>query len=244
MTTFSDLMSLLLTFFILLYSMSVIDITSFTKWISFFQGGRTVPPPASVIPPPISPPQISKLAVKAQKILSQIHGYNAFQVIISRNEITIRFPYGVNFSEGDYHLKPKFKEALKKLIPILEKLEGKKYRLVVQGFSYLGEKPKYPWIPDNWVLSAKRATEVVRFFISQGIPKKYLVAEAYGPLKPIYTGENPLLKKKNARVELHIRFYNEDYLRGEPPQTGRLEKVIPIPELEELFKVQREEQHK
>ena len=235
MTTFSDLMSLLLTFFILLYSMSVIDITSFTKWISFFQGGRNIPPPASVIPPPISPPQISKLAVKAQKILSQIHGYNAFQVIISRNEITIRFPYGVNFDEGDFHLKPKFKEALKKLIPILKELKDKKYRLVVQGFSYPGEKPKYKWIPDDWVLSAKRATEVVRFFISQGLDKKHLVAEAYDSLRPIYTGDNRLLRKKNARVELHIRFYNEDYLRGEPPQTGEIKKVIPIPELEELL---------
>ena len=235
MTTFSDLMSLLLTFFILLYSMSVLDITSFAKWISFFQGGRTITPPASLIPPPVAPPQISRLAIKAQKILSKIHGYNAFQVIVSRNEITIRFPYGVNFDEGDYHLKPKFKTALEKLIPLLNGLEGKKFRIVVQGYSYPGEKPKYGWIPDNWVLSAKRATEVVRFFIARGVDRRHLVAEAYGTLRPIYTGDNKLLRKKNARVELHIRFYNEDYLRGQPPQTGGVKKIVPIPELESLL---------
>jgi len=127
MTTFSDLMSLLLTFFILLYSMSVIDITSFFKLVSFFQGGRTITPPATVIPPPVSPPQISRLAIKAQKILSKIHAYSAFQVIVSRNEITIRFPYGVNFDKGDYKLKPKFKRALQGII------------LLLCSFNFLGE---------------------------------------------------------------------------------------------------------
>jgi len=237
MTTFSDLMSLLLTFFILLYSMSVLDITSFAKWISFFQGGRTVLPPASVIPPPVAPPRISRLAIKAQKILAKVGAYNAFQVIVSRNEITIRFPYGVNFNEGDYHLKPKFKKALTSLVPLIKDIKGT-FRVVVQGYSYPGEKPKYKWIPDNWVLSAKRATEVVRFLISKGVDRKKLVAEAYGPLKPIYTGDNKFLQKKNARVELRIRFYTETYEKGNPP--AKVPKnVIPIPELEKLLQEEK-----
>lgn len=233
MTTFSDLMSLLLTFFILLYSMSVLDITAFAKWISFFQGGRTILPPASVIPPPIAPPRISRLAIKAQKILSKIGAYSAFQVIVSRNEITVRFPYGVNFDEGDYRLKPKFKKALTELIPLFREIKGK-YRIVVQGYSYEGEKPKYSWISDNWVLSAKRATEVVRFLITKGVDRKKLVAEAYGTLKPVYTGDNKFLKKKNARVELRIRFYTEQYEKGNPPAKTP-KNVIPIPELEKLL---------
>ncbi len=234
MTTFSDLMSLLLTFFILLYSMSVIDITAFAKWISFFQGGRTVTPPASVIPPPVAPPRISRLAIKAQKILAKINGYSAFQVIVSRNEITIRFPFGINFDEGDYRLKPKFREALSKLAPLLENLNGT-YRVVVQGFTSPLEKPEHPWIKDNWMLSARRATEVVRFLIAKGLNRKKLVAEAYDGLRPIYTGDNKVLLKKNARVELHIRFYNEDYLKGNPPEKP-LKNIVPIPELEELLK--------
>ena len=232
MTTFSDLMSLLLTFFILLYSMSVIDITSFAKWISFFQGGRTTLPPASVLPPPI-PPQISKLAIKAQKILSKIDGYNDFQVIVSRNEITLKFPYGVNFDEGDYHLKPKFKEALTKIVPLLKSF-NRTYRVVVQGYTAPNERPKYSWITDSWMLSAKRATEVVRFLIAKGLNRKKLVAEAYDSLKPVYTGDNRELLKKNARVELHIRFYTEDYLKGNPPEKP-IRKIVPIPELEKLL---------
>ncbi|HIQ26789.1 MAG TPA: flagellar motor protein MotB [Aquifex aeolicus] len=234
MTTFSDLMSLLLTFFILLYSMSVIDITSFFKLVSFFQGGRTITPPATVIPPPVSPPQISRLAIKAQKILSKIHAYSAFQVIVSRNEITIRFPYGVNFDKGDYKLKPKFKRALQEIVPLIDELKDKTFRLVVQGFASSMEKPKYPFIADNWELSAKRATEVVRFLIKSGLDRKKITAEAYGTLRPVYTGDNKLLLKKNARVELHLRFYNEDYLRGNLPAKEE-KRIIPIPELERLF---------
>ena len=147
----------------------------------------------------------------------------------------IRFPYGVNFDEGDYRLKPQFKKALEKLVPLLKEIKAKNYRLVVRGFSYPGERPKYKWIPDGWVLSAKRATEVLRFLIAKGVDRKHLVAEAYGPLRPIYTGDNKELLKKNARVELAIKFYNEDYLRGQPPQLGEPKRIIPIPELEELL---------
>jgi len=38
LTSFGDLMSLLLTFFILLFSMSTIDIKKFIQWISYFKG--------------------------------------------------------------------------------------------------------------------------------------------------------------------------------------------------------------
>ena len=232
MTTFSDLMSLLLTFFILLYSMSVLDVLSFSKWISFFQGGRVLTPPGSVIPPPI-PQRISKLAMKAQKVLSKIHGYSDFNVIVSKNEVVIRFPYGINFAWGDYKLKPKFKKALISLIPVLKDIKGH-YKVTVQGFTASGEKPKYSWLNDSWELSAKRATEVIRFLIANGFPRKKLVAEAYDALRPIYKGNNKELLKKNARVELKIRFYTEDYVKGNPPEKP-IKKIVPIPELENLL---------
>jgi len=232
MTTFSDLMSLLLTFFILLYSMSVLDIQAFSRWISFFQGGRISTPPGSVIPPPI-PKRISRLAVKAQKVLSKIHSYSAFSVIVSKNEVTIRFPYGINFDWGDYKIKPKFKKALISLIPILKEIKGN-YKVIVQGHTAPGEKPKYAWLKDSWELSAKRANQVVRFLIANDFPRRKLVAEAYGTLRPIYKDSNKLLLQKNARVELKIRFYVEDYIKGKPPEKP-IKKIVPIPELENLL---------
>jgi chemotaxis protein MotB len=232
MTTFSDLMSLLLTFFILLYSMSVLDIQAFSKWISFFQGGRITTPPGSIILPPI-PQKVSKLAIKSQRVLSKIHSYSAFSVIISKNEVTIRFPYGVNFDWGDYKLKPKFKKALTSLVPVLKEIKGN-YKVTVQGFTAPKEKPKYSWLKDTWELSAKRATEVVRYLIANGFPRNKLVAEAYDSLKPIYKDHNKELLKKNARVELKIRFYMEDYIKGNPP-TKPIKKIVPIPELENLL---------
>ena len=232
MTTFADLMSLLLTFFILLYSMSVINIQAFTKWISFFQGGREVSLPASLIPPPVIAPQVNRLALKMQSVLRKIHGYSAFQVMIGRNEVIIKFPGEINFALGDYKLKPIFKKALKMLIPVLKEIKGN-YRIAIQGYASSIEKPKYPWIKDLWVLSAKRSTEVLRFLLSNGIKKEKLVAMAYGPLKPVYKGKNNELLKKNARVELRIIFYNQNYIKGQPPT--KMKKIEPIPELKELL---------
>ena len=123
-------------------------------------------------------------------------------------------------------------KSLQELSLFLKEIKGN-YRIAIQGYASSIEKPKYPWIKDLWVLSAKRSTEVLRFLLSNGIKREKLVAMAYGPLKPVYKGKNNELLKKNARVELRIIFYNQNYIKGQPPT--KMKKIEPIPELKELL---------
>jgi chemotaxis protein MotB len=59
--------------------------------------------------------------------------------------------------------------------------------------------------PSNWELSAKRAVNVVRYFIEvKGLPAGRISAEGFGQYHPVASGSNPDGKKLNRRVEIYI----------------------------------------
>lgn len=59
-------------------------------------------------------------------------------------------------------------------------------------------------IRDNWELSSSRATSVVRFFISQGIPANRLVAAGFGEFQPLNDEDSDVARAQNRRIELKL----------------------------------------
>ena len=59
-------------------------------------------------------------------------------------------------------------------------------------------------IRDNWELSSSRATSVVRFFISQGIPANRLVAAGFGEFQPLNSEDSDEARAQNRRIELKL----------------------------------------
>lgn len=59
-------------------------------------------------------------------------------------------------------------------------------------------------IHDNWELSSSRATSVVRFFISQGIPANRLVAAGFGEFQPLDNADTDAARAQNRRIELKL----------------------------------------
>ena len=59
-------------------------------------------------------------------------------------------------------------------------------------------------IRDNWELSSSRATSVVRFLISQGIPAKRLVAAGFGEFQPLNDTDSDEARAQNRRIELKL----------------------------------------
>ncbi|MGE6782562.1 peptidoglycan -binding protein [Ensifer adhaerens] len=57
---------------------------------------------------------------------------------------------------------------------------------------------------DNWELSSARATSVVKFLISRGVPADRLVAAGFGEYQPIAPGESPGARAQNRRIELKL----------------------------------------
>ncbi len=57
---------------------------------------------------------------------------------------------------------------------------------------------------DNWELSSARATSVVKFLISQGVPADRLVAAGFGQYQPIAEGDSDEARNQNRRIELKL----------------------------------------
>ncbi len=58
--------------------------------------------------------------------------------------------------------------------------------------------------PSNWELSSARATSVVKYLISRGVPPKRLVAAGYGEFQPIDDGTSDEALRRNRRIELKL----------------------------------------
>lgn len=57
---------------------------------------------------------------------------------------------------------------------------------------------------DNWELSSARATSVVKYLISKGVPANRLVAAGFGEYQPIASGDTPEVRSQNRRIELKL----------------------------------------
>jgi len=58
--------------------------------------------------------------------------------------------------------------------------------------------------PSNWELSSARATTVVKYLISRGVPAKRLVAAGYGEFQPLEDGATDEILRRNRRIELKL----------------------------------------
>lgn len=58
--------------------------------------------------------------------------------------------------------------------------------------------------PSNWELSSARATSVVKYLISRGVPPKRLVAAGYGEFQPLEAGDSEEILRRNRRIELKL----------------------------------------
>ena len=58
--------------------------------------------------------------------------------------------------------------------------------------------------PTNWELSSARATSVVKFLISQGLPPDRLVAAGFGQFHPLDPREDEIGYRRNRRIEFKL----------------------------------------
>jgi chemotaxis protein MotB len=58
--------------------------------------------------------------------------------------------------------------------------------------------------PSNWELSTARASSVVKYLVTRGVPPDRLVAAGYGEFRPIDLGSSEEAFQKNRRIELKL----------------------------------------
>jgi chemotaxis protein MotB len=106
----------------------------------------------------------------------------------------------VLFDVGKADLRPEGTQVLDGMTPALEKLHNP---IAIEG--HTDNSPISSAIyPTNWELSTARATSVLRYLVSKGLPGGRLSAAGYADQKPIAPNDNDAHRAENRRVEVVI----------------------------------------
>ena len=188
-TTYTDLMTLLLTFFVLLISMSVVDpnrqrvaLNSLVGAFGFKPGGHSVIGVKKGMNITVGAAPLQKEQVDFER-LRNITFRNGLQADVNvqteGEKIVITLNNRVLFPHGSSRLSAKGKRYLKELVPVLRQVPG---LVELRGYA----DPTEVIFDQNKlrkaaILSTKRALAVYKYLYGQGkISAKKLVAHGFG----------------------------------------------------------------
>ena len=111
------------------------------------------------------------------------------------------------FPEGGFRLTPAGQaELATNIAPKLKGLQNAK--IVVYGFTDnlpVGPDLEKQGIPDNLVLSTRRAADVATFLVQQGIPAPNISVKGFGDTKPVASNDTPQGRAQNRRIEITVQ---------------------------------------
>lgn len=214
--TYSDMVTLLLTFFIMLYAMSTIDaqkyatiVASFSKEMNpvvyYQQGSPSDTDETSEIPEPLDENEINELD-ELYSLLKQYVEENGLQdqVELSRSEeyVFIRFSDSVTFRGYSDILEVRGKGMLDVLAEGLATVDEYIEEVIIAGHTAAVE---YDKTDIDRSLSTDRANVVLKYLEDKNVinPAKYL-AIGYGLYSPIADNSTSEGRAKNRRVEIYI----------------------------------------
>jgi len=137
------------------------------------------------------------------KLSTELSGDQA-QITQLQNQLKVTLVNEVLFPEGGWTLNAKGEQTLAKIAPTLSNLPGQ--QIIVQGFTDslpVGGALKARF-PSNLELSSARADDVVRYLVSNGVPKATISAQGFGDARPVASNDTQQGRAKNRRVEIVI----------------------------------------
>lgn len=207
MTTYSDMVTLLLTFFVLIVSMSEVEVRKFKEALSHFQGRRSVLEFESIVPPTRPEQEMQRMFRAREGRLDELAQYlrenqmdDKIQVSVTERGVHVSIVDSVMFDSGSAVLLFRARAVLEKVGQMLTPLAR---LVIVEG--HTDDRPiNTSHFPSNWELSGARASSVVRFFLQQedALGASQYKTVGFGEFRPIATNQTPEGRARNRRVEI------------------------------------------
>lgn len=246
MATFADLMSLLLTFFVLLLSFSTISEDKFNEALLSLAGGfRPFPQNAHFVAPMPRPPKsesedAQQTARKLRRRL-QVRGLEKKVKVEfdALGGIKINLPANLLFEPGEAALRASALPVITDIADVLSELPESFFE--VQGHTDSRPLTNALRFRDNYDLSYERAHSVTeQLVVTGGLSVNQFEIHAMGSSQPMATNETEEGRAANRRVEIYVRGLLDKnklntLLQGiETGQPAREELPISPSELDEL----------
>ncbi len=215
MTTFGDMMSLLLAFFILLFSLSEIKLDKFTQVSQSLRKGfgqADIEIPESTLQGASADSyELKEVTLESlvddylEEILSKLMDFieennleQNLNVIKTELGVTLRIQDMILFDQGSAALNESSGWLVERLSKLALEID---MPVVISG--HTDDCPicteKYP---SNWELSTARASVVAREFISNSFDATRLHVEGYAEFLPVDSNDTPEGRATNRRVEI------------------------------------------
>ncbi|MFW5781215.1 MAG: OmpA/MotB family protein, partial [Bacteroidota bacterium] len=137
------------------------------------------------------------------KVAAALIGFEneGLSVDIKNGKVYVSLEEKLLFPSGSTRIDARGINALKKLARVLE--ENKDINITIEGHTDDVPVIASAAMKDNWDLSVKRATAVVRILLdNSSIDPKRLTASGRGEYMPLDTGKTSEARQKNRRTEI------------------------------------------
>ena len=201
MVTYSDMVTLLLTFFILLFSMSEIDQSKFEEMKGAISG--------EMLKKEADRP-FEEIRKQLQDIVVQRNMEKTVQVDVDPLGVRIEFASSSLYESGSAAIKRNMGVVIDDLGKAISTLDMRSFLIEVEG--HTDDIPirsgKYE---SNWELSSHRATNIVKLLITAGIPVQRLKASGFAESRPLAPNRDvngvaiPENQERNRRVLIFVR---------------------------------------
>lgn len=217
MVTFADMVTLLLTFFVLLVSMASMDRVKFSaasaSLKSAFGTGagsssqnefkiQTLPSIPSTQFAPIQSDSVAQIQKRIETEIKGLKIQNSVELIQKDDDtIILRLDEAVLFKPDQSRVSSEAYPLLRQIADIIRPIP---MRLRIEGHTDDTLTPK--GAKDNWDLSIDRSVSVLRFFTkSKLLPLDRMSAVGYGYERPIAPNISEQNRAKNRRVDFVLR---------------------------------------
>lgn len=205
--TFSDMLILLLTFFVFIISVSTFKSREYQEFWKNYSPDRILVKEGSdsFKFSLIEGLTVPRLNPAAEKMLLQLENqfqnsdYTGLNVIYNEHRIKLVLSdEGALFASGEARLAdPAVREIIKSMIPELNRT---RFLINVQGHTDSDGSDRV----DNFDLSLKRALAVADLYIQNGLAPEKISVSSYGPHRPLAGNDTAEGKAFNRRVEVSI----------------------------------------
>ena len=231
--TYSDLITLLMIFFVVMYAMSNVDARKYSQAAESFKGvfsgtsyvvgeggsGNGTGTERGVSSGKVASNKMVPVeeASKTEKMQQDIKTYlnesnldDRVKMSIEPRGLVIRFEDNVLFESGKADVLPAYKKDLLEIGKMAQTLEN---NIVVEG--HTDNVPIHNGrFESNWELAAMRAINVIDMLVGEGgLKPEKLAAVSYGEYKPIKPNTSKEGREQNRRIDiivLNSDFYKED----------------------------------
>jgi len=199
LVTYSDAITLLLAFFIILVSVSEV---SEGRLQELEQGIRSITSTTKTSMP------FSELKKDITSLLEQNNMAELVNVSLDKKGIKVQFSNKALYDTADAQIKIDMLPVIDQISDVIKNSNVENQIVEIEG--HTDDRPiRTQLYPSNWELSSARAVAIVKRLVQQGVEKKNLKAVAYADSRPkiilSQTQDIVAARAENRRAVIYIR---------------------------------------